>query len=546
MSLSINIQPYINNPTVANNILSFLQNDDVARAAEVSTVFRQTISDYNNQSLSYNRRISPSVTFDANLRENELRLPNGFTARIPNDQIIRLPNNHITKKSFIEDPLFKDTKEKENVFNELAKITKEDSFFERYMNFLSILDRSDWFRVCEEDPIRSSYLSILAFFDGKINVGELFSIHSVAMAYKNLKEGRINADEVDIVDVQPIVLETDELVEYLKEPFFDFDHDFEFDFDPDFDFDPSSIPDRILKNRKIDPSQLENAKAKFLSKAHGKSHVERTFLELTLSPLTSPYLKNFKLDRTDFRDLSMFTAARYKSKSKVGFKGIELGIVDNALKDKGVAVLPPVGLTVDLLQSVIGFGPKREVIKKLQEPMLMFGHANRYNVLFGGRPITGASPLFKVMGPHGSRAELEELSMLFHDLCYHLFVAANIPHVKLLKEIGMKLLEANFSEFSKSEKKYLRRFAGEILDMDGVAYRRIFPSDAFWGFLMHKLKELKGWGISLDSFNKYLEKIFHPQVNEILQKYSVTKNQIPITEKTLDELSSGISGEYIY
>jgi len=203
-----------------------------------------------------------------------------------------------------------------------------------------------------------------------------------------------------------------------------------------------------------------------------------------------------------------------------------------------------------LLRSVSKFG------EMVQDPMLMFGHAMRYDVLFGlERPITGASHLFKprllnkrilnlfeqghpnrgIRGAHDYLQGPLELGMYFHDLVYHLILEANIPHVEVFKEIGKELLQTDLSKFDKDEIKYFRRFAGEILDREAYEYRRVLPRDAFWEFLVRKLQFLKR-NVSESSFNKYFEEMFSPLVETILRNYHSKEGHITIAEKSSSEV----------
>ena len=480
-SLSINFKSFIDNQASAYPFFSFLTKEEVASSSRVSTVFKEAVNKY-KQSLSTDLRINTrSLTSEAN-------------------ELLKLINNHITKKTFVDAPLFKDAKEKEDVFNELVRITKEENFFVEYKNFLSILDRKDWFGVCKNNPIKSSHFSILAFLDGKINEGELFVIHAVAKAYEDQKKN-LNDGSIGVIDVQPIVLEVDEIIEYLKKSFFDFE----------------GMPPSMLSNSRT--FDLDDAKDEFLKKIKEKSYIERTFLECTLSPFHSSHSKVINSNERDTAKLSVFTIICLKSKSEVGFKAKELMYNPD---DKAIAVLPSVSLVVDLLRATSKFG------EKLFDPVFMFGHAMRYDVLYGGRPITGASCLFRVRAPHGYKTGPLRLGMYFHDLCYHLFLDTNNPHVEILIEIGKKLLGA-------CKLVPFRRFAGEVLDREAFEYRKYRPKDAFWKFLIDKLSKLKR-EVSLEDFDKYFKEVFFPLISEVLNNYSMKENHISITEMSMEKV----------
>ena len=103
---------------------------------------------------------------------------------IPGDfETIQLPSKaSYSQKAFVENPLFKYTLEKYNVFRFLASLLKKSDFQAKYDHFLENITKEDWISSYTSDPRSLAYLSLVAFLEGHIKQEDLFVIHMVASA----------------------------------------------------------------------------------------------------------------------------------------------------------------------------------------------------------------------------------------------------------------------------------------------------------------------------------------------------------------------------
>jgi len=387
-----------------------------------------------------------------------------------------LPSSRIIEEEdFLDNPLFKNTKEKKAVFEKLIEITKDSSFEKTYENFLFSLKSDSWVEPCREYHILYTYLSIIAYFNGDIDQEEMFVIHAVCTAYNDL-ENHSNKPEssVRVIQVVPKVISPEDISGYLTKGNF-----------PPF---AENTPKNMLTNR-VSEQELETVKADFIKKFAEMPSVKRTFLEYTLSSISH---EKIKTSMEAFLHLSFF--------SNVG-----LSLDGNRLK----VILPPMGLIIDLFRAASSYNKDAKFD-------LMFGHKNDYKLLDGRRPITMASLLFKTSFPHGYTEGSERLSMLFHDLV-HVLLEFNNPHLKLLIKIGNDLLKESeqhpIFHSNPTLKKVFRSFAGTILDRGTGDYVHVAPEIAFHAFINKHLTKLSKKILKMDGAN-YLFHMAH--VNEIL------------------------------
>jgi len=163
-----------------------------------------------------------------------------------------------------------------------------------------------------------------------------------------------------------------------------------------------------------------------------------------------------------------------------------------------------------------------------------------------GRPVTAASMLFEVPYAHLFIEGSKSLSMLMHDITYHLPLEANNPHVNILKKIGVKLLEADLSSFPEKTLKFFKQFAEKILDCEANSYKFKNPKKAFWLFFKESFRELTrnicffselAQDEQLSCFNEYINKILIPIFRDMLENFSMDRGVKPeLSQKQIDDL----------
>jgi len=384
---------------------------------------------------------------------------------------IVLPNE------FFQDPLFKDTKEKKVVFIKLYYLLNSPDFIREYQNFLLNLCHDKWFKAYDRTPEKLALLSLIAFYDGRINKEELFVINMVSSAFHEVLSPNSTLEKVEFK-----VLDANSIIEYLRESGF-----------PPF---AANTENHIIAshNRK-NTEELEAEIRDFLQEYSRRSPVERTFTEYTL--------KNSAINNITHYSIEILI--HYILGSDVGFKR------EDRL-EKTTPVLPPPHFAIELSRwaSTVPSIPAKE-----HHFMFGFSKSNK-SLSEGRRPISIPSTLFKLPFVHESKRG-PELGVLAHDLNYHMPLEVINPHIDIFVNIASKVKDFTEKRIRHSIQFscYLndfKKFCNIILDRETFAYKvYVDPSAAFWSFIYSSLMIFKN-DFHSNRFLMLLEEIFHPAI----------------------------------
>jgi hypothetical protein len=384
-----------------------------------------------------NLMIQLSLTYFYNPLE---KAPKTITEEM--DSIVLKNGTPLFKKNFIKNPLFKKSKEKEDVFNNLWLTIHLDplSYRIRYDSFLQNLDGEDWFECywdMDTKQIRDeSLICFLAFLNGDIKKESLLVIQTVLEAIRS--------------NAKPIIrtLVADDLPTYLAQT----------GFPP---YSPNTS-DYMLTRRKSE-EELTLVKQEILESFSYKTPAERTVIEYDFQRLKVA------------RFCQTVEKAAYDIDCRIGFKGSRY------------AVLLPPQFSIELMAKTSSL--------RLPDPAKYysgFGHSNTDGTPYfeGYRDISIPSPWFYLAPPHNYNSKSPGLGMLFHDLNYHIPLDANNPHAKLIIEIAKQFSEKRCDsdkkdQFTRSDWKALSSgFSRHLVDRESNPYR-IAASEkrAFWDTL---------------------------------------------------------------
>ncbi len=445
-----------------------------------------------------NRKFTPSINDSKQLSVEAL-----LTILLPDASIdIKLPSGKLVSKGdFISNSLFKLTK---NAFSEIAFVSHLVSFESEYTTFLNNLMTVNWFEQIKVNPKKMAQFSIIAYLDEKIDQEELFVINVVAEGYASQSKGSssirgskdtcFDYDE-ETIKVKPVLVAKDQLKDYLES----------FHFPPFAEFKTS----HLLKKGKND-QDIEEIKETIIEEFGTRSFVKRTALEYTIAPFITS--KQVDSDRRLLEQCSIEMSTYYTARSKLGFKDIEDGV-------RGTIVILPPLFTIKMFCQI-------SLHKSRSDHFLTFGYSTDDSEFYKGiRVISIPSPAFKKLpfihdhtyGPSG-------LSVLFHDLNYHIPLEVNNPHIDLLVEISRRL---KFLDFEKdifkqhmSWKQFSLRVASLIVDREANEYRLDEPEKAFWRFINNEANKMAD---HLNCFSKrqkfisWCNLVYYPIVKKVIE-----------------------------
>lgn len=317
-----------------------------------------------------------------------------------------------SRDTFVKHSLFKDTLEKDFVFDRLLEFSKDLSFKSKYMAFCKSIQRGDpkWLESYKNQPFLLAYLSLYAFLEGKIEAEDLFTLHMFASAFS---ENPKNAEY--------FVLDSDNAGKYLK------DNNY------------------LTKNkRQVLPKDVP---VEILNQMKEKSVLQRTCISYTVK---APE----KTNEDDSRDLETQIYDALKD-SKLGSRGLK---ADTNLEIKFTVL--PFWLDQELLKESASYQNPPNDHRKA------FGYERSLEALKVGRPISYASPLFHLPKVH--EADSMQLGITFHDLLYHIPIDTLNPYVQRLIDLTEELKGLQLTA-TLSDKKCIFQIRAFLLDRDIAA-----------------------------------------------------------------------------
>ncbi len=473
-----------------------------------SNEYKEFLSELNNIRFSSDKIVDISIIafFNHDIDQDKFieiitrsdQIADAFINKI--DPQLKLSSGIIVHPNeFFQDPLFKDTKEKKAVFIKLYLFLNSPFFTQEYQDFLSSLNHKNWFEAYSRTPEKLALLSLIAFHDGRINKEELFVINMVSSAFHEISTPESTLEKIDLK-----VLNTDEIIEYLKESGF-----------PPFAANTRNYI--IATYNRISPEEIQDNLEDFLQKYSKRSIVERTFIEYTLKNSSINYIEHFTIEML----------IHYVVGCDVGFKK-----VDKSENITVVLAAPHFAIELYRWASSIPSMPA-------DAHHFMFGFNKDAKPLFNMiRPISiPSTTLFKLPLVHDCERG-SELGVLTHDLNYHIPLEVINPHVdifvgiaSLIKDYAEKKLQDSpqFSYYTNSCKK----FCEEIIDRETNGYRvSPNPVSAFWTSIYASLMIFEN-DFHSQSFSSLLEKVFYPAIASAIAASESGKN---IRTLTLDEL----------
>ena len=293
-----------------------------------------------------------------------------------------------SREQFISHPLFKYSKNSHKVFSDLWILSFSPFFSVNYEVFLESLRSPQWFsrynNACFAE--KQAYFALFAYLRHAITREELLIIHAVGGAYAEVKEafGPRVQPTIEVVGV-------DKLEEVLTIAHF-----------PPFSV---SSEENILVKRKGE-REIEEVKRGVIEGWRERSFVLQTLIRYPLDP------------SLECSDGDTYT----KIGLRVGFT------------EREVYVFPPeftIGLTVQT--SCYKLPPQED-----QMYTLGYSHTAGDPFYRGFRVISIPSRLFPIQSrPHGAIKGPPALSLLVHDVNYHIPLEGNLPAKH--KEIFMRL-----------------------------------------------------------------------------------------------------------
>ncbi|OJU80085.1 MAG: hypothetical protein BGO10_01115 [Chlamydia sp. 32-24] len=393
----------------------------------------------------------------------------------------------ISPQEFFSHSLFKDTKEKENVYHAMIKFSQNPEFRNNYSNFLQDIPLENWYTRYLSDPISLAHLSIIAFLDRKIDLDELVTLQTFA-------EIIIEKEKNNIISFEIVTLNDHNLEEYLTEINF-----------------PLYVETTLLpkKNRKKE-EELIKERTKLLEDVKQLSPIKRTALEYTIASFD-----NTMHESTQSLEMLIY----YDGNSRIGFKKVE--------NYQGTMSFIPLRLAIDSFLKAA-----KNPNTSFEQQYFLFGFSEEGSLMDkGGRIFTIPSPLFNVPYTHRCGIGPKSLQLFFHDIYYHFILELNIPHKTQFITIAneLSLLKTDNLEYREIHKK----LAIILKDREAYDYLKHDKELAFVKFLSFAIKqafankpkcEIKDWvtTIFLPLLKKHWIEERLPSDGELLKKLKLS------------------------
>lgn len=380
---------------------------------------------------------------------------------IHSDSTLLLPSGTIvSSQEFFSHPLFKDTKERENVYHTMINFCQNSEFRKNYSNFLQDIGLENWYARYLLDPAVLAYLSIIAFLDKKIDLDELVTLQTFAEIITEKEKNNIISFEI-------ATLNDHNLEEYLTELNF-----------------PLYVESKLLpkKNRK-EEMELVKERKKLLDDIKQLSPIKRTALEYTIASFD-----NTMHESTQSLEMLIY----YDANSRIGFKKVE--------NYQGTMSLIPLRLAIDSFLKAA-----KNPNSSFEQQYFLFGFSEDDSPMDnGGRMFTIPSPLFDVPYTHRCGIGPKSLQLFFHDIYYHFILELNIPHKSQFIAIAKELsnLKTDNLEYQEIHKK----LANILKDREAYDYLKHDNELAFIKFLSFAIKqafankdksEIKDWATTI-------------------------------------------------
>lgn len=404
---------------------------------------------------------------------------------IHSDSTLVLPSGTtVSSEEFISHPLFKDTKERENIYHTIINFSQNPEFRKNYSNFLQDIGLENWYARYLSDPIPLAYISIIAFLDKKIDLDELVTLQTFAEIITEKEKNNIISFEI-------VTLNDHNLEEYLTELNF-----------------PLYVESKLLpkKNRK-EEMELVKERKKLLDDIKQLSPIQRTALEYTIASFD-----NTMHESTQSLEMLIY----YDANSRIGFKKVE--------NYQGTMSLIPLSLAIDSFLKA-----SKNPNSSFEQQYFLFGFSEDDSPMEnGGRMFTIPSPLFDVPYTHRCGIGPKSLQLFFHDIYYHFILELNIPHKGQFIAIANEL--SHLKTDNCEDQEIHKKLATILKDREAYDYLKFDNELAFIKFLSFAIKqafanknksEIKDWATT----------IFLP----ILKKHWIDK-QAPTDEELLKKL----------
>ncbi|CDZ81539.1 hypothetical protein BN1013_02075 [Candidatus Rubidus massiliensis] len=380
---------------------------------------------------------------------------------IHSDSTLLLPSGTIvSSQEFFSHPLFKDTKERENVYHTMINFCQNPEFRKNYSNFLQDIRLENWYARYLSDPLALAYLSIIAFLDKKIDLDELVTLQT-------LTEIITEKQKNNIVSFEVVTLNEHNLEEYLTELNF-----------------PLYVETTLLpkKNRK-EEEELIIERTKLLEDVKQLSPIKRTALEYSISSFD-----NTMHESTQSLEMLVY----YDANSRIGFKKVE--------NYQGTMSLISTELSINSFLKAA-----KNLITSYEEQHFLFGFSEDDSAMDkGGRMFTIPSPLFNVPYTHRCGIGPKSLQLFFHDIYYHFILELNIPHKSQFIAIANELSRLKIDNLE--HEKIQKKLAIILKDREAYDYLKYDKELAFVKFLSFAIKqafanknksEIKDWATTI-------------------------------------------------
>lgn len=365
-------------------------------------------------------------------------------------KVLILSDRLIDKDTFTSHCLFKATKEKDSVYQELLAFQNSSKFTQKYQIFLENIKKEDWYNYYESNYKELSLLSILAFFDNKIDQEELIVTHMVAYAFLEY-ELQKNVIGINIFTLYPKIS-----AEYLKKAGF-----------PLFANNSDQLQPIITNVKSEEEMVLE--RNKFVKELSILSPIKRTVIEYTLAPFSKGI---------EFGDDYAYPVLEQRTYYELNWR---MGYKDVAYNEATIVLLSPL--------IAINLGRKATNNKTIEPSThyYMFGYSEEDAVLDDGvRMISIPSPLFESPYVHDYREGSTGFQIYFHDVYFHVILDFNNPHIPIFIKVANSLLEEAKTEISEKRKLAMKSLAAELKDREINQYRYLNPEEAFFKGLVYK------------------------------------------------------------
>lgn len=394
-------------------------------------------------------------------------------------ELITLPS----RETFINHPLFAHASEKEAVYEKLIEVVQHDRFSDNYKRFLDALLQEDWFSYCDDYFLEFSYLSIIAFFDNKIDEEQLCCIHTIAEAYRELQNRNIAGLQIHVLSREDREANAEFLAKANQPPF-------------------AAMSDTPLVQSKKTQPELDQIKQELLDHISKiESPIARSVIVYTVQYNGEHSMETGVYNRTKVRE-------RYMEPSESSKAG-------EAVKEVNT-ILFPHDLGVILNGSIGLYPPPKEVKHEW-----MFGYADDVSSILekGARVVSVASPLFDVPYVHDYKIGPKRLGLQMHDENYHIPLDLNIPNVMKLRffKFSQKMLEIGCSSTSDRIRKLWeeksRQCSMKMLDREVTPYRfeanpQAVALGEFFGCCLTDIKQ--------QEIPQWYDAVFAPLVRSVL------------------------------